>query len=201
MRKLIINIIFMLVVIYSQSIMASHQDIEGWNWIENKNKVVLWQKEENEYISEILINTTVSVGGEIARGYTVKFSDDLMSEFKNDTYPVGIWKIIYKGLDEAGNLYLNIIREKDDIKNKELLKIKNGIKTISKFKGEEENLIEKRLKLFSSLLDDYIKDKEETFIIDSSRTFVIYSIYDIPPLKIELNDTHTVINVYAVELE
>lgn len=205
MKKLLFTFVLMIIffmVFFNQEVKTTHWDIEGWHWIESKDKIVLWQKEEKEYISEALVNIAVPIGSEIVSGYSVKLNENMkISEYQSNSYPLGIWRIIYNGVDSSGNIYLKIIRNKNNIKNQDFQLIKKEIKKISNIKGEEENLIEMRYDLFISLLDNYLKKESEVIVVDLSKTLVINSINDIPPLDIELSENHTVINISVVKLE
>ncbi|MFW6287545.1 MAG: hypothetical protein ACOC2J_02220 [bacterium] len=204
MKKTFIKIIllFFVFIVLNQQIMAGFRNIEGWEWIESKYRIELWQKEEDEYISEVLVNTTIPLGSEIIRGYTIKLSkDENILEYPSASYALGIWKVIFNGIDNSDNIYLKIFREKEQVSNQDFSEIKDEIQRVSAFKGNEKNLIETRIELFKTLLDNYIEKEGETFVIDSSRILVIYSLNDIPTIKIELNDKHTVINARVEDLE
>ena len=152
-------------------------------------------------MSENLINTAVPLGREILWGYTVKFDNEISISYSQyNKYDVG-FKITYIGLDSSGNIYLKISREKDDIANSDILKIKEEIKRVSSLTGTEENIIERRLELFTSLLDNYLEKEGETLVIDSSKTIIINGLNDIPPFKIEINDKHSIVNTSVVSLE
>ncbi len=205
MKSKIYNIILITVILLILIIdvgKAAHWDVDGWTWIENKDKIVLWQKSEKEFISENLLNIAVPIGCEILWGYTVKFNNNIIiSDYRYNTYAVGFWKIIYNGLDSSGNIYLKIIREKDGIANSDILKIKEEIMRVSSFTGTEENLIEMRLELFRSILENYLEKEGETIVIDSTKTIVINGLDNIPPFKIEINDKHLMVNASVVSLE
>ncbi len=196
--RIIITLILLILIIDVSK--AGHWDVDGWSWIENKNKSILWQKSENEFISENIINIAVPIGRELLWGYTLKFNNEI-SGYRYNKYDLGFWKIIYNGLDSSGNIYLKIIRERDGIDNTNILKIKEEIKRVSSFKGTEENLIEMRLELFTSLLENYLEKEGETIVLDSSKTIVINGLNDIPPFKIETNDKHLMVNASVVNLE
>lgn len=201
-KRLFIAVILLLSIVKVGIVSAGHWNIEGWEWIENKDKIVLWQKKEEEFISETLINIAAPIGCEILRGYTFKYSENIaLTDYQCNNYPVGIWKIIYNGIDSSGNIYLNIIRQKDKINKSDISKIKQEIKNISEFIGTEENLIEKRIKLFSDLLNNYLEKEGEIITIDSSKIVVINSINDIPPFSIKVNEKNTIINLTVKSLD
>lgn len=199
MKTVLILFIFLL---SHQKISVAFHNVDGWEWIESKFKIELWQKDEEEYISEILVNTTIPLGSEIIRGYTLKLSEDEnIPEYPSANYPLGIWKVIFGGIDSSDNIYLKIIREDEKSSNQDFSKIKENIQRVSALKGNEKNLLETRIELFKTILDNYLEKEGETIVVDSSRTLVIYNLNDIPPLKIELNENNTVINVRITNLE
>lgn len=180
---------------------AAHLDIEGWKLLESKGKVSLWQKKEKNFTSEVIINLSASLNNEILRGYSIKQEEKkLISDYFSETSPVGLWKILYDGYDSSGNIYLKIIRKKDNLSNKDVSIIKDSVKQVSEEK-EEKEIIKKRFKLFESFLDNYFKEEGDVIIVDPSKIIVFSSINDIPPFKIEVNDQYSVINVTVVSLD
>src|SRR5690554_3377621 len=99
-RKLSILIIaFIIVFIYmnqvynSQCFAGGHLDIEGWELLENKEKLALWQKGGEDFTSEVILNLSTAIGSELLRGYTIKKTNKkLLSDYLNNNYPLGIWK-------------------------------------------------------------------------------------------------------------
>jgi len=202
MKKIIIFFVILILFTFVNNSIAGHWDIEGWSWIDNKNKIVLWQKKEKEFISEALVSNTGAIGCEIVRGYTVKLSKDIsLSDYQYNNYPIGIWKAIYYGFDSSGNIYLKIIREKEEIKKKDLLIIKDEIQKVSSIVGTEEDIIEKRLELFTFSFKKHLKEEGEIITIDPAKIVVISSINDLPPFKIDINQGNAIINVSVIKLE
>lgn len=190
-----------LYISFSINTFAGYWDIEGWDWIDNKEKVVLWQKKDKQFISEALVKASVPIGSAILKGYTVKFNTEQnISDYQYDNFPIGIWMISYNGFDTSGNIYLKLIREKNTISNLDIDKLQEEIQKISSYLSEK-NTIEKRLELYDSIFNNYLDKEGEVIIVDPSKTIVIYSINDIPPFAIETNENHTVIEVSVKSLD
>ena len=51
------------IFILSHQLSANHLNIEGWDIIENKGKVVLLQKKNQDFLSEAMLNLSVAIGG------------------------------------------------------------------------------------------------------------------------------------------
>jgi len=207
-RKLSILIIaFIIVFIYmnqvynSQCFAGGHLDIEGWELLENKEKLALWQKGGEDFTSEVILNLSTAIGSELLRGYTIKKTNKkLLSDYLNNNYPLGIWKIIYEGFDSSGNIYLEVIRENEEINISDQNRLIEEIKNINSIE-DEKNIIEKRLELFDSTFNRFLKREGNHIIVDPAKILIINSISCIPPLKIEVNKKHSVINVILVNLD
>jgi hypothetical protein len=177
-------------------------DIGGWKLIESKERLALWQKGGEDFISEVILNLSTAIGSEMLRGYTVKKADKiLLSDYMNNNKYTAIWKIIYKGYDSSGNIYLELVREKDDISTAEQNRIIKEIEKISSLTGDEKNIIEKRLDLYDYILSEFLEREGMDIVVDPSRTVIILSINCIPPLKIEVNRKNSVINVLLVDMK
>lgn len=203
MKKIFnIIIIFLLFISIDKVILANYLEVEGWKLIESKEKIFLCQKKKKEFTSEVIVNLSVGINGEILRGYSIKKdSNILISDYFTNSYPFAIWKVIYNGFDSSGNIYLKLFREKEDIDSNNIKKIKEEIKRISSLSEEEENIIEKRLEFYNFILDDYLDKEGEFIIIDPKKIIIISGINDIPPIHIEANDKHSVINISIVSLD
>lgn len=179
---------------------ASHLNIEGWDIIESKGKVILLQKKDQDFVSEAMLNLSVAIGGDILKGYSIKKGDNLLvTDYFTNTVPLGLWRLIYKGFDSSGNIHLKIIREKDDLNNDEKAWIRKEIERVGTLE-KGKNILEERLAMFEGF-KNYFDKEGENIIIDPKKIIVISNINDFPPIKIAVNDKHSVIHVTVTKLD
>lgn len=188
------------IFILSHQLSANHLNIEGWDIIENKGKVVLLQKKNQDFLSEAMLNLSVAIGGDILKGYSIKKADNLLvTDYFTNTVPLGLWRVIYNGFDSSGNIHLKIIREKDDLNNDEKAWIRKEIERVGTLE-KGKNILEERLAMFEGF-KNYFDKEGENIIIDPKKIIVISNINDFPPIKIAVNDKHSVIHVTVTKLD
>ena len=138
--------------------------------------------------------------GDILKGYSIKKADNLLvTDYFTNTVPLGLWRVIYNGFDSSGNIHLKIIREKDDLNNDEKAWIRKEIERVGTLE-KGKNILEERLAMFEGF-KNYFDKEGENIIIDPKKIIVISNINDFPPIKIAVNDKHSVIHVTVTKLD
>ncbi|NLJ84437.1 MAG: hypothetical protein GX336_05965 [Halanaerobiaceae bacterium] len=179
---------------------ASHLNIEGWDIIESKGKVILLQKKDQDFVSEAMLNLSVAIGGDILKGYSIKKGDNLLvTDYFTNTVPLGLWRLIYKGFDSSGNIHLKIIRERDDLSLDDKARIRKEIERVSGLQ-KDKNVLEERLVMFEGF-KDFLDKEGEDIIIDPAKIIIISNINNFPPIKIEVNNQHSVIHIAVAKLD
>lgn len=179
---------------------ASHLNIEGWDIIESKGKVILLQKKNQDFVSEAMLNLSVAIGGDILKGYSIKKGDNLLvTDYFTNTVPLGLWRLIYKGFDSSGNIHLKIIRERDDLSLDDKARIRKEIERVSGLQ-KDKNVLEERLVMFEGF-KDFLDKEGEDIIIDPAKIIIISNINNFPPIKIEVNNQHSVIHIAVAKLD
>ena len=179
---------------------ASHLNIEGWDIIESKGKVILLQKKDQDFVSEAMLNLSVAIGGDILKGYSIKKGDNLLvTDYFTNTVPLGLWRLIYKGFDSSGNIHLKIIRERDDLSLDDKARIRKEIERVSGLQ-KDKNVLEERLVMFEGF-KDFLDKEGEDIIIDPAKIIIISNINNFPPIKIEINNQHSVIHIAVAKLD
>ena len=179
---------------------ASHLNIEGWDIIESKGKVILLQKKDQDFVSEAMLNLSVAIGGDILKGYSIKKGDNLLvTDYFTNTVPLGLWRLIYNGFDSSGNIHLKIIRERDDLSLDDKARIRKEIERVSGLQ-KDKNVLEERLVMFEGF-KDFLDKEGEDIIIDPAKIIIISNINNFPPIKIEVNNQHSVIHIAVAKLD
>ena len=192
-------VLLLLFIFLSYQVSAVYLNIEGWDILESKGKIMLFQKKDKDFLSETMVNLSVAIGADILKGYSIKKEGNLQEiDYFSNTVPLGLWKIIYNGFDSSGNIYLKIIREKDDLKAEEIARIREKIERVS-FIEKGQNMLKERLEMFESF-SNFLDKEGENISIDPTKTIIINNLNDLPPFKIEVNDQNSVINIAIVNL-
>ncbi len=192
-------VLLLLFIFLSCQVSAVYLNIEGWDILESKGKIMLFQKKDKDFLSETMVNLSVAIGADILKGYSIKKEGNLQEiDYFSNTVPLGLWKIIYNGFDSSGNIYLKIIREKDDLKAEEIARIREKIERVSSIE-KGQNMLKERLEMFESF-SNFLDKEGENISIDPTKTIIINNLNDLPPFKIEVNDQNSVINIAIVNL-
>ena len=192
-------VLLLLFIFLSCQVSAVYLNIEGWDILESKGKIMLFQKKDKDFLSETMVNLSVAIGADILKGYSIKKEGNLQEiDYFSNTVPLGLWKIIYNGFDSSGNIYLKIIREKDDLKAEEIARIREKIERVSSIE-KGQNMLKERLEMFKSF-SNFLDKEGENISIDPTKTIIINNLNDLPPFKIEVNDQNSVINIAIVNL-
>lgn len=193
-------VLLLLFIFLSCQVSAVYLNIEGWDILESKGKIMLFQKKDKDFLSETMVNLSVAIGADILKGYSIKKEGNLQEiDYFSNTVPLGLWKIIYNGFDSSGNIYLKIIREKDDLKAEEIARIREKIERVSSIE-KGQNMLKERLEMFESF-SSFLDKEGENISIDPTKTIIINNLNDLPPFKIEVNDQNSVINITIVNLD
>ena len=193
-------VLLLLFIFLSCQVSAVYLNIEGWDILESKGKIMLFQKKDKDFLSETMVNLSVAIGADILKGYSIKKEGYLQEiDYFSNTVPLGLWKIIYNGFDSSGNIYLKIIREKDDLKAEEIARIREKIERVSSIE-KGQNMLKERLEMFESF-SNFLDKEGENISIDPTKTIIINNLNDLPPFKIEVNDQNSVINITIVNLD
>lgn len=192
-------VLLLLFIFLSCQVSAVYLNIEGWDILESKGKIMLFQKKNKDFLSETMVNLSVAIGADILKGYSIKKEGYLQEiDYFSNTVPLGLWKIIYNGFDSSGNIYLKIIREKDDLKAEEIARIREKIERVSSIE-KGQNMLKERLEMFESF-SSFLDKEGENISIDPTKIIIINNLNDLPPFKIEVNDQNSVINIAIVNL-
>lgn len=193
-------VLLLLFIFLSCQVSAVYLNIEGWDILESKGKIMLFQKKDKDFLSETMVNLSVAIGADILKGYSIKKEGNLQEiDYFSNTVSLGLWKIIYNGFDSSGNIYLKIIREKDDLKAEEIARIREKIERVSSIE-KGQNMLKERLEMFESF-SSFLDKEGENISIDPTKTIIINNLNDLPPFKIEVNDQNSVINITIVNLD
>ena len=193
-------VLLLLFIFLSCQVSAVYLNIEGWDILESKGKIMLFHKKDKDFLSETMVNLSVAIGADILKGYSIKKEGNLQEiDYFSNTVPLGLWKIIYNGFDSSGNIYLKIIREKDDLKAEEIARIREKIERVSSIE-KGQNMLKERLEMFESF-SSFLDKEGENISIDPTKTIIINNLNDLPPFKIEVNDQNSVINITIVNLD
>ncbi|MDI3548104.1 MAG: hypothetical protein PWR10_1756 [Halanaerobiales bacterium] len=178
-----------------------------WQKVEKGDRLELWQKEllDGSKISEALIYPYATIGEPILKGFNrwnIKNADlnklfniegPVLKKENEKYYPIGFWKIVYKGFDKEGNIYLDYYANKGFTKldKKRLFEDINQILFLSS-KIDTNELLKK--KYIFNVFEDFLERKLE-IVINPDKKIVIKSINDIPPLIIKTNQDNSYIKI------
>lgn len=198
-NKYILLLLIFLILISGEIKGTEHFKLNGWNYIDGKGNIELWQKRGSGFISENIINNTVALGCKVLRGYTLKDEDKESTVLQSNNCPFGFWRLDYTGYDSSGNIYLKLYTHQE-----QKLKNKNDLaKEISKITklSDGEKIIYQKIILFKELLRDFLKEDGEVIIVDPGKDIIINNIDEIPVLRIEASQSNSIINVKVVALD